>query len=370
MNLVKDNNKIIRFLKVLGITSASVLLGFLAIQLLYPFLIAFLLAYLVNPLVNLLEKRVKLSRGISVSVSMIIVIGSLLVGIFYLSIELVAGIQYLITMFPSKIEHFSYQLNLLMADHILPLFNEVSNIFNQLNGDQQQDILEQIKSAKNGIIESTVVLLKEFMQGLLTFVQGLPNIAASFLFGLLGTFFISKDWYKIKSWIVKLLPKSVKTKGETIGKGLKIALFGYLKSQVILVVIITITIIIGLFILGVNHAITIGILIGMLDFLPFFGTGFVLIPWSICSLINGKVFLGIGLPILYLVLVIVRNLVEPKVLSFSTGLNTLATIISMYVGLKLFGFAGLFLGPITLIIVTTFIKVNVFQDVWRYIQGK
>lgn len=357
-------------MKVLGITIMTVLVGYLAIKYLYPFLFAFILAFCMNPLVNLLEKRVKLSRGIAVFITMVLVIGGLIGGLLYLSIEVVVGIKYLIEILPSKIEYISTQLHQFMVEQILPLFRQVSNMFNELNGEQQSNVLEQIEQAKNSAIDSVVVFLKGFMHSLLAFVQGLPNLATSFLFGLLGTFFISKDWYKLKSRFGKLLPKSVKEKVKTIGNDLKIALLGYVKSQLILVSITTVTIIIGLFILQVENALLIGILTGFIDVLPYFGTGFVLIPWAIYSLINGNTFLGIGLAVLYVVIVIQRNVLEPKVLSSSIGLNTLATIISMYVGLKLFGFLGLIIGPVMLVIITTCYKVNLFQDVWRYIQGK
>lgn len=348
----------------------TVLVGYLAIKYLYPFLFAFILAFCMNPLVNLLEKRVKLSRGIAVFITMVLVIGGLIGGLFFLSIELLAGIQYLIEILPSKTEHISTQLNRFIADHILPIFHQVSNIFNELNGEQQKNILEQIDQAKNSAIDSAAVFLKEFMQSLLAFVQGLPSLATSFLFGLLGTFFISKDWYKLRTGFGKLLPKSVKEKGKSIWNDLKTALFGYVKSQLILVSITTATTIVGLFILQVENALLIGLLTGIIDVLPYFGTGFVLIPWAIYSLISGNWFLGIGLAVLYIIIIIQRNLIEPKVLSVSIGLNTLATIISMYVGLKLFGILGLIIGPVTLVIIITCYKVNLFQDVWRYIQGR
>lgn len=366
---MKLDKKLIRFLKVLGITSAAVLLVYLAIRLLYPFLIALLLAFCMNPLVNFLEKRVRFSRGFAVLLSMVLVVGSMVGGLFFLSIGLVAGVQYLIEILPSRMDHLSSQLNRFMMEHILPLINQVTNLFNELNGEQQKSILDQIEQAKNDLISGSVVFLKGLMQSLLSFVRGIPQLAISFLFGLLGTFFISKDWYKIKSWFGNRMPNDSKIKGKEIRDKLKIALVGYVKSQVILVSITTVTTIIGFFILRVDQALMMGLLIGVIDFLPYFGTGFVLIPWGIYSLINGDMFLGIGLLILYVVLVVQRNLLEPKVLSSSVGLNTLATIISMYVGLKLFGLLGLIIGPVTLVIITTCIKVGVFRDVWRYIQG-
>jgi sporulation integral membrane protein YtvI len=366
---MKDNKKI-RLFKVLGITIAAILLMYIAIKLLYPFFIALVFAFCINPFVSFLEKRTKLSRGLSVFLTMFIVIGGLLIGAFFLSMELVAGIQYLIQILPLKLEMLSAQFNRLMMEQVLPLYNRISSVFNELDSEQQQRVLEYLEKTKDGLFENAGDLFKDVMQGFLAFIQGLPSLATSFFFGLLGTFFISKDWNKLKQWAGQRLPTSIKTKGSVIWDNLKFALFGYVKSQAILVSITTITVIIGLFILKIDNALSIGILIGIVDVLPYLGTGFVLVPWAIYGIVSGDLFVGVGLITLYIIVVIQRNLIEPKVLSSSIGLNTFATIISMYVGLKLFGFSGLIIGPVTLVIIDACIKANVFKEVWGFIQGK
>jgi sporulation integral membrane protein YtvI len=126
---------------------------------------------------------------------------------------------------------------------------------------------------------------------------------------------------------------------------------------------------IGLLILQVPSAFTIGLMIGLVDLLPYLGVGIVLVPWAIYTLLIGDMVLGVGLSILYLVILIVRQIMEPKVLASSVGLDPLATLIGMFVGLKLFGVLGLLIGPVSLIIIDAFNGANVFRDLRNYIVG-
>ncbi|HEY2495103.1 MAG TPA: AI-2E family transporter, partial [Paenibacillus sp.] len=137
----------------------------------------------------------------------------------------------------------------------------------------------------------------------------------------------------------------------------------------ILISITAVIVMIGLLILQVPSAFTIGLMIGLVDLLPYLGVGIVLVPWAIYTLLIGDMVLGVGLSILYLVILIVRQIMEPKVLASSVGLDPLATLIGMFVGLKLFGVLGLLIGPVSLIIIDAFNGANVFRDLRNYIVG-
>jgi predicted PurR-regulated permease PerM len=99
-----------------------------------------------------------------------------------------------------------------------------------------------------------------------------------------------------------------------------------------------------------------GIFIAILDALPIIGSGMILIPWSIIMLINGNIFAAAILITVYLLCQIIREIVEPKLIGNRIGIRPLYTLMSMYVGLKLFGIAGFILGPVGLIIIIAIIK--------------
>jgi sporulation integral membrane protein YtvI len=128
-----------------------------------------------------------------------------------------------------------------------------------------------------------------------------------------------------------------------------------------------VVVLIGLIILRVDYAITISFLIGLCDLMPYLGTGTFMIPWIIFLFIQHNLYLGFGLTILYSIILVARQTFEPKVLASSVGLDAFSTLISMFIGLKLFGIIGLIIGPVTLIVLTAFHKAHVFRDIRNYV---
>ena len=145
------------------------------------------------------------------------------------------------------------------------------------------------------------------------------------------------------------------------------ALFGFVRAQLILISLTTVLVIIGLLLLRAPYAIIIGLLIGLVDLMPYLGTGAVFIPWIIIVLLDGNYAFGIGLAILYTVIIIGRHLLEPKIYSSSFGINPLVTLMCIFVGLKLFGFIGLIIGPIAFLVLLSLKRAGLFSDIYRYI---
>ena len=109
---------------------------------------------------------------------------------------------------------------------------------------------------------------------------------------------------------------------------------------------------IGLFILKVNNAFPLALIIAFVDLLPIFGTGTVLIPWGIVQIVMGNTFLGVGLLFLYVVSAILRYFLEPKIIGNKVGVEPIVSLFAMFVGLKLFGILGLILLPLTVSVLT------------------
>jgi sporulation integral membrane protein YtvI len=129
------------------------------------------------------------------------------------------------------------------------------------------------------------------------------------------------------------------------------ALFGYIRAQLILMSMTFIELNIGLAIAGVKHSILVAAIISLIDALPILGSGSILIPWSAFSFLMGNFELGVALLVIYVVVLVVRQFVEPKVLGQQIGLHPLITLVAMYSGLKLFGFAGLIIGPVSFLLI-------------------
>ena len=111
---------------------------------------------------------------------------------------------------------------------------------------------------------------------------------------------------------------------------------------------------------------TIGILVGILDILPILGPGTLFIPWIIWEIISGDTGFAVSLLVLYVIISVVRQFLEPKIIGDNIGLHPLATLISLYVGLQLGGIVGMIAGPVLLVIFIACYRVGVFNRFnWR-----
>ncbi|MFP3723125.1 sporulation integral membrane protein YtvI [Niallia circulans] len=362
-------NRTIRFIIVIAVTFLLFVSFFYLSKVTYPFIIGFLIAFLMNPLVNFLQFKCKLPRAFAVVLSILLIL-SVFAGLVSLLIaEIVAGAAYLGEVVPKHIDIIIRYIEDLFAAQIIPLYNKISQTFNNLGTGQQDTIMTNIDKVGEQVGTVMGDFLQSFFLNIPIFLSWFPNAASVLIFSLLATFFISKDWGRLSLKFGKFFPSKWLNSGKTVFFELKKALFGFLKAQLTLVSITTVIILIGLLILRVDYAITIALLTGIVDIIPYLGTGLIFVPWIIYEIITGQIVLAIGLSVLYIIVLVQRQIMEPKILSSNIGLDPLATLIALFVGFKLFGFIGLIVGPVSLVIVTSLHRANVFHDIWKFIKG-
>lgn len=363
-------NRTIRFIVVILATILLFVSFFYLSKVTYPFIIGFLIAFLMNPLVNFLQFKCKLPRAFAVILSILLIL-SVFAGLVSLLIaEIVAGAAYLGEVVPKHIDIIIRYIEDLFAAQIIPLYNKISQTFNNLGTGQQDTIMTNINKVGEQVGNVMGDFLQSFFLNIPIILSWFPNAASVLIFSLLATFFISKDWVRLSLKFGKFFPSKWLNSGKTVFFELKKALLGFIKAQLTLVSITTVIILIGLLILRVDYAITIALLTGIVDIIPYLGTGLIFVPWIIYEIITGQIVLAIGLSVLYIVVLVQRQIMEPKILSSNIGLDPLATLIALFVGFKLFGFIGLIIGPVSLVIVTTLHRANVFQDIWKFIKGE
>jgi sporulation integral membrane protein YtvI len=360
----------LRLLLIVGITFLGAISIYYLSTLTYPFIIAVFIALMINPFVRFLENKARVPRGIAVILSILLLI-CIVVGILILLVaEIVSGTTYLAKVVPGHLELLAVYIETFFMNKIMPLYNQLAYLFNNLETNQQQSIMGNIQNIGEQVSTSVGNFIKSFLEKIPVMISWLPNAATVIIFSLLATFFISKDWYKFKNAIITILPQKAWKSGKTIFEELKKALIGFLKAQATLISITTTIVLIGLLILGVEYAITIALLIGLVDILPYLGTGLVFVPWIIYLAFSGSLPLAIGIGILYLIVMVQRQIMEPKILSSSIGLDPLATLISLFIGYQLIGFLGLIVGPVSLVVLRTLHNAGVYEDVWKFIIGK
>lgn len=363
-------HRTVRFLLVVG----SVILGLVSLffisKVTYPFIIGFAIAFLMNPLVNFFEKKAKMPRSLAVLVSLVLIFAVFAGLITLLIAEIVSGADYLARVVPTHIETLIDYIEHFFASQIIPFYNQITSMFNSLDTGQQNTILDNIQNVGKTIGSTLGNFIQGFFGKIPNIVSWFPNAATVVIFSLLATFFISKDWGRLSAQAGKLLPNKAKSSSKTVFFDLKKALFGFLKAQLTLISFTTIIILIGLLILRVDYAITIALVTGLVDIIPYLGTGLIFVPWIIYEAIVGEMSLAIGLGVLYIVVLVQRQVMEPKVLSSNIGIDPLATLVALFVGFKLIGFLGLIIGPVTLVLITTLNRANVFKDIWGFIMGE
>ncbi|MEH7121298.1 sporulation integral membrane protein YtvI [Neobacillus vireti] len=360
----------IRFLLVVGGVFLGLYLFYFISKVTYPFLIGLIIAFLINPLVDLLEKKAKMPRVLAVLIALIVIFAFCAGLITLLVAEIVSGAAYLATVVPEHLDTLINYLEDYFTAQIIPLYNQLTSVFNKLEAGQQDTIIGNIQNVGAKIGSTVGTFIKNLFGNIPNILSWFPNAATVLIFSLLATFFISKDWYHFSAMGGKILPQKAKSSGKTVFVDLKKALFGFIRAQLTLISITTVIILIGLLILRVDYAITIALATGIVDIIPYLGTGAVFVPWIIYAWISGDMGLAIGLGVLYIIVLVQRQIMEPKILSSSIGLDPLATLIALFVGFKLIGFLGLIIGPVTLVIISTLYRANVFHDVWAFIKGR
>jgi sporulation integral membrane protein YtvI len=362
--------QVFRFILVIAIIIGGFFAFYYLSTITYPFIIALIIAYMINPLVNILETKVKLPRYLGVFIVIILVFAVFAGLITLLIAEIINGSNYLAENVPQHFERLITYIEQYFAGQIIPLYNQLANTFENLDPGQKETISTNIESFAANVIQSGKEVLESILTSIPRAFAWIPNAATVIIFALLATFFISKDWEKLNKRFSNIMPRKARESGKSVFIDLRKALFGFIKAQATLISITTVIVLIGLLFLRVEYAITIALIIGIVDILPYLGTGLIFVPWIIYSFFTGDVAFTIGLLVLYIIVIVQRQIMEPKILSSSIGLDPLATLIALFVGFKLFGFLGLIIGPVVLVIGKTLHSANVFHDIWNYIVGK
>lgn len=230
------------------------------------------------------------------------------------------------------------------------LFSGLTKLLGTLAPDatsQAAHLVGTISSAAEGLVASACASALELLTGL---AGKLPLIGLTVLFTLLSSVIISLDYNRVTAFFVRQLPRRV---GEALLDS-KHFLMGSLLRLVrayFLIMLITFgELALGFWLLRVPYFFAIAAATAVLDILPVLGSGAVLLPWALVELLRGNLPMAAGLAILWGIIGLVRNIIEPKIVGDQLGLHPLATITAMFLGLKLAGFGGMIAGPLTVLL--------------------
>ena len=312
-----------------------------------PFIIAWIIASGLQVIVRWLNEKIQMKRGIATMLSMVTVLSAISWGISAIGRRIFIQANNL------------YQSIPLYREEILAIFNNISDKTKHLFSAMPFNSTISLEKSIDQLLQNLASFLGTFLsKGSINAVSMLPNILFIIIIMLLSIFFMTRDYILIQKFVAAQIPPAAADKAKILKDDLIDALGGYVRTQLILMCITTSICFIGFIILGINSAILLAVMIGVVDALPLFGSGLFLIPWAIYNAILGKFSLAVGLAGIYGLIIIVRQVVEPRILSNQIGVYTLVTIIGMYIGFKAIGVFGLIVGPVLIIVLQTLQKVG------------
>lgn len=309
-----------------------------------PFVVAAIIALIANPLVKFLERKVKIVRKAGTAFVIIIVLGLVVLAGYLIIAKLVTEIAGFLTIAPQMWETTSGTLK------------EITMVFDRFFDRMPVGL----QGWMNGLGETFGESMTEWVQNSGTpiaesagnFAKNLPLVIVSTVMAILASYlFVAEKDYVVRV-TQKLLPERLQERWNLVYRTMKDAVGGYFKAQFKIMGVVYVILLIGLAILNIKYAFLIALLIAILDFLPFFGTGAVMWPWALIAFFQNNYKLTIGLVIIWAVSQFVRQLIQPKLVGDSVGLNPLVTLLLIYIGYRIGGVIWMILAvPVGMVII-------------------
>ena len=355
-----------RILVNLGVALAGVLfLIFVVPQLvrfLMPLIVAWIVAMIANPIIRFLEKRIKIMRKHGSALVIILVLAALIAAFYGLAVLVASQFSSWVTELPEVYDSVTQNLQ-----HLFRLLHQKYNIIPadvKLAFDQRENMLDSyIQKAIDG-------LLKMVKSGSLSKVSSLASSLMDFLVYAILTILASYFMTVEKDHFTKLLqektPAGVQRIWDKIKKIFIRAIGGYFKAHFQIMIVIFFITVVPFAFMGISYSGLLAVVIAIVDFLPFFGAGTVLVPWAVYRLVTGSYTYAAILFVIYVVVLIVRQALEPKLIGDNIGTSPFETLVFMLVGYRLAGMLGLIVGiPVGMILVECY-REGMFDD---YIRG-
>lgn len=304
----------------------------------WPFLVAIIFAIVLERSINFIVKKTKAPRK-AVATALVVLVYLIIAVLAYLIVSsLIREAISLSTKLPSVYDQ--------LKENYTGMYKDLTKMISDL----PETVSNSIYKTGLELLDNVTKVAGNILKGVVDFVLALPDIMIYVVVTFLATLFLVTDRRTISRYAEELLPNKTYKKISNVMMGCFKTLGKYLKSQCILICITFIELFISFIILKQPYPLTLAVVVAIVDALPILGTGTVLIPWAIYAAVTGDIGLGVGLMVAYIIITIVRQLIEPKIVSDNLGIHPFVTLIAMYVGFKIFGLLGLIIGPVVMVI--------------------
>ena len=321
------------------------LLGYLFLRYafwwLLPFFIAFIAAALLEPGILFLQKKLHFRRSFSAAVLTL-----LLLFLFGGTLSLLLWILF------AQAKNFLLEIGNGL-DMLPQLADRLAKHLAQYGG-LPPEWLENWFASNFSFLtlqgsQALSTLSEKFMSSLGNFAAKIPRIALGCITTALAIYFTACAYPQLRTFLRQRLSKSNWQRAVRLKSGFANTLLRWLRAELILCTLTFFQLLAGFFLIGQNFALLLAFLITLVDLLPVFGTGTVLLPWALCLLLLNNTVKAVFLLILYLSTVLVRNVLEPRLMAKQAGLPAIASLAAMYLGFSLLGVSGMILFPFLLL---------------------
>lgn len=378
----KRRQTIINFIYFGIIIAVAALAMRYAVGICMPFIIAFLVAATLQKPKNFLVRKTPLKKGAAsaICVLLALVVIALVVSLIGARVfdEIKGFIDYLVQQFKDletlvdKVESWLSGVIASLPDFLEKSLAESSEkLFSKLReaiSGESGELTQQITSGIAG--KFSMSWISTPINGVISTARQLPNVFVAVIITIVSCCFLTSDFDSVMGFIKLQFPEARRNDLTRAKAILKDSLGKMGKAYLLIMFITFIEMSIGLTVLrliGVfesNYIVLIAAATAIIDIVPLLGTGTVIFPWALYCLIMKDYGMAIGLVVIYVVISVIRQVIEPKMVAGQLGLSPIVTITAMYLGLKLFGFIGMFALPI-LIIMLKLLNDEGIVNLWK-----
>ena len=305
-----------------------------------PFIVAWMISLVIRPMAITLHKRTGLPVKVLSIVFVILTVAFFGLAVFLLVDRLFFELGGILT-----------HLNSNSDDFIQNVFSYVNGWIEKIPFIKTFGSKEELYGVLSGYVGNMVGRLSEDLPKMIAdTIAMLPNVFFVSLILVMASYYFCADYDVVTSSLLRLLPKRIRSIAAGLRSKLKSVFIGVVKGYLLTMLITFLELYVGFLILRVDYAFTVAVITALVDVLPILGVGTVLVPWAVFKLIGGMYFDGFGLLILFAVVSVVRQIIQPKIIGTSIGLHPLATLFAMYMGFRICGIMGLVFFPVLVII--------------------
>lgn len=319
-----------------------------------PFVIGGVIAMIANPLVRYLEKRIKLKRKHSSALLMIGVLALVIVGGYFLLAAIGREIGGFLASVPDLLQDIKGDL--------AQMGENISRIVAGLPKEVQDSVNQAVGNLSGYLGEAVAGIGAPTMNAVGNITKSLPSLLVSAVVMILSAYFFLSDREKVGNFARRVLPKSWLRAIDLVRGNFKRIVGGYFAAQFKIMLVIIVVLYIGFLILRIDYAFLLAVLIAVLDFLPVFGTGTVLIPWGIYEMLSGDLGMTVGLIVIYVASQGFHQAVQPKMVGDSMGLNPMYTLFLLFVGFRFYGIGGMILAVPVGMILEDMYRAGMFDE--------